>query len=113
MSRDTSFYIEDIIKAIDSIHRFIQGQTYEQFLEDERNQFAVMKGLEIIGEAGNKIEKHVLEKYPQVKWRPIIAVRNILIHQYFDVDMKILWQIIHKDLPLLKKELGSVTKETV
>lgn len=50
MSRDTSLYIEDIVKAIGSIQRFVEGQTYEQFLEDERNQFAVMKGLEIIYE---------------------------------------------------------------
>jgi uncharacterized protein with HEPN domain len=108
MSRNTQLYIEDIVKAINSIERFVENQTFEQFLDDERNQFAVMKGLEIIGEAGNKIEKHVLEKYPQIKWRPIIAVRNILVHEYFEIDMKVLWQIIHKDLPLLKAELSTV-----
>jgi len=105
MSRDTTLYVEDILKSIRSLENFVVGQTYEQFLEDERNQFAVMKGLEIIGEASAHIEEVIKVKYPEVEWRAIIAVRNILIHEYFDVDLKIVWDIIHDDLPALKKQI--------
>lgn len=113
MSRDTSLYIEDIIRAIDSIQKFVQGQTYPEFIEDERNQFAVLKGLEIIGEAGVHLEEQIKEQYPEVEWPEIIAVRNILVHEYFNVDLEIVWDIIQNDLPRLKTQLNSTTSNTI
>ena len=74
-------------------------------------RFASIKQLEIIGEAANHLSGEIIEKYPDVEWKEIIALRNILIHEYFGVDAKIVWDIISEDLPSLKKTVEIILKD--
>jgi uncharacterized protein with HEPN domain len=91
-----------ILDAIAEIEEYVQDLDFEHFFRASMPRFASIKQLEIIGEAANHISIELIEKYPDVEWRKIIALRNILIHEYFGVDAKIVWDIIKEDLPNLK-----------
>jgi len=91
-----------ILDAITEIEDYTQNLDFEHFFRASMPRFASIKQLEIIGEAANNISSGIREKYSHVEWRKIIALRNILIHEYFGVDAKIVWDIITEDLPTLK-----------
>ncbi len=91
-----------ILDAISEIEDYTQDLDFEHFFRASMPRFASIKQLEIIGEAANYISSGIREKFPDVEWRKIIALRNILIHEYFGVDAKIVWDIIKEDLPTLK-----------
>lgn len=80
-------YIEDILDSINSIEKFTEGYSYENFIEDEKTYEAVIRKFGIIGEACNKISNETKEKYPDIHWREIIGMRNKIIHNYFGVDL--------------------------
>ena len=87
-------YLEDISGAISDIGSFIQGMSADNFMADKKTINAVIRSLEIIGEATGKIPKDVRMRYPDVPWEEIIDMRNRLIHEYFGVDLDIVWQTI-------------------
>jgi uncharacterized protein with HEPN domain len=91
-----------ILEAISEIEDYTHDLDFEHFFRASMPRFASIKQLEIIGEAANYVSADIREKYPYVEWRKIIALRNILIHEYFGVDAKIVWDIIKEDLPNLK-----------
>jgi uncharacterized protein with HEPN domain len=91
-----------ILDAISEIEDYTQGLDFEGFFRASMPRFASIKQLEIIGEAANHLTEEIIENYPDVEWRRIIALRNILIHEYFGVDAKIIWDIIKEDIPNLK-----------
>lgn len=70
--------------------------------------FASIKQLEIIGEAANQITKHFKTLYPEIQWEKIVGLRHILVHEYFDVDSKLLWNIIKKDVPKLRQQVEEI-----
>jgi len=87
-------YLIDILESIKDITDFTDGMTVDQFSVDRKTVRAVIRCLEVIGEAANKIPNNVREKYPEVPWIEIIGMRNRLIHEYFGVDVNIIWQTI-------------------
>jgi uncharacterized protein with HEPN domain len=91
-----------ILDAISEIEEYTQDLDFEGFFRASMPRFASIKQLEIIGEAANYISTDIKERYPDIEWRRIIALRNILIHEYFGVDAKIVWDIIKEDIPNLK-----------
>jgi uncharacterized protein with HEPN domain len=91
-----------ILDAISEIEEYTHDFDFEDFFRNSMSRFASIKQLEIIGEAANHISPELIDKYPDVEWRKIIALRNILIHEYFGVDAKIIWDIIQEDLPNFK-----------
>jgi uncharacterized protein with HEPN domain len=105
MEKNYVLYIEDIIDSIDIIENNIKNIDFDTFLSDITTQDATLRRLEIIGEAATKIPKDVKERYDNVPWKKIIATRNIIIHQYSDVDVNLIWEIIHKNLPETKEDL--------
>lgn len=109
--RNTRVYLEDILGAITSIERYTVGLTLEQFTYDSKTQDAVVRNLEIIGEAVKRIPKKVRDAYPHVTWRPAAALRDFLIHEYPSVDAEAVWDTVRNDLPLFKKEIERVVKE--
>ncbi len=85
MSRDMSLYLEDILEACQKIQRYTAGMSFSDFRGDERTYDAVIRNLEIIGEAARNVEPEFQERYPVIEWRSISALRNILAHGYFSI----------------------------
>lgn len=97
--------IEDILTEIVKIHSFTDGMDYESFIKDDKTKHAVQMSLIIIGEAGNAIPDEILEEYTIIPWNLIRAMRNRLIHVYFNFDDKILWDTVKSDIPFLEAAL--------
>ncbi len=102
MKREFLDYIEDIIEAIDSIEKFIKDIDCEEFILDDKTASAIIRKLEIIGEAVKKIPKNIKNDYSQIPWKDIAGMRDKLIHDYFGVDLKRVWKTAKKDVPKLK-----------
>ena len=101
MSRDHRLFLDDIRLACEKILRYTQTMTFEQFTVDEKSFDAVVRNLEIIGEASKNIPEQVRQKYPQVEWRKIAGIRDIVAHEYFGIDEEILWDIIKHRIAIL------------
>jgi uncharacterized protein with HEPN domain len=100
--RDRSLYLKDILHAIESIENFAAGMDFNTFRADDKTVSAVIRKLEIIGEAVKQIPEGVREPYPEIPWKQIAGMRDKLIHFYFGVDPFLVWQTINNRLPLLK-----------
>ena len=101
-------FVEDILDAITAIERYTQGMTREAFFEDDKTYNAVIRMLEIIGEASGKISIDIKEKHPQIPWRSIVGMRNKVIHEYFGVNLKVIWSTITLELPHFKSAILSI-----
>lgn len=100
--------LHHILDAINEIENYISGISFNVFSNSSEKKFATVKQLEIIGEAANKITKETKTDYPEVEWIKIIALRNILVHEYYVIDETIVWNIITADLPDLKEQIVSL-----
>jgi|SRR3989344_620036 len=108
MKRDIDLFIEDIINSIKNIEEFSKNLNKEKFSKDKLRQSAIIRQLEIIGEAVKNIPSNFREKYPQIAWKDIAGFRDILSHSYFGINLERVWNIIINDLPKLKKEIKEV-----
>jgi uncharacterized protein with HEPN domain len=105
MKRTYKMYIEDILESIDKIERYINSLTYETFEKNDLVVDAVIRNIEIIGEASKNIPENVRGEYPKIPWKRIVGLRNIAIHEYFGVDLTIIWEIITKNLPETRSKI--------
>ena len=110
--RTYKMFIEDIITAMEKIQNYISNLNYETFLKNEMIIDACIRNLEIIGEASKNIPKNIREKYPDIPWKRMIALKNIAIHEYFGVDLSIIWEIITKNLPETKPNIKQILKNS-
>jgi uncharacterized protein with HEPN domain len=99
--RKDDAYLEDILQAARAIRRFTQGVSAEEFKANEEKYEAVNRKFEIIGEAARRLSPEVRRRFPQIPWKLITAMRNILIHDYDDVDLDVVWETVQRDLPAL------------
>lgn len=102
MKRNYLDYVDDIINSIDEIAEFIKGIGFETFKTDKKTIKAIIRDLEIIGEAAAKIPVDIQDKYPDIPWKRMIGMRNKLIHEYFGVDLEIVWVVCTEEIPPLK-----------
>lgn len=104
MRHDDSYLI-DMLQAARKAAAFAADLTYPQFQHSDLHQNAILKVLEIIGEAASRITTDTHRAYPQIPWRQIIGLRNRVVHGYFDIDLNLIWQIVHQDIPILLDQL--------
>lgn len=100
-----------MLDAIGAIEEFVAGMNFEAFRNDRKTVDAVVRNLEVIGEAARYVPEDVRDKYDAVPWKDIIGIRSVLIHEYFGVDYDILWATIKTDLPTLTPLLTSMIEE--
>ena len=110
MKRDKA-YLKHILDAISNIEKFIEGIEKEDFLGNVEKQYAVLRGLEIIGEATKNLSEKLKTKYPHIPWKEIGGMRDKLIHQYFGVNLDLVWETIKTKLPELKNQILQIVKE--
>ena len=106
-NRDDHDLLGDIQEAIRRARRYTEGQNYEQFLADSKTQDAVIRALEILGEATKKLSLSLRETHPEIPWKSMAGVRDKLIHDYFGVNVDIVWQIVRDQLPELLEKIGA------
>jgi uncharacterized protein with HEPN domain len=97
--------LQHILTAINEIENYVLNHTKETFIHNSMMRFASIKQFEIIGEASNQITDETKNDFPDIKWRDIVGLRNILVHEYFGIDEELVWQIIQDDIPKLKKDI--------
>jgi uncharacterized protein with HEPN domain len=112
-SREWTFRIQDIVRSIEKIQRFIKGMTLSQFKKNELVIDAVVRNLEVIGEASKNIPPSVKRSHADIPWAEMSAMRNVLIHEYFGVDVKIVWHTAKKYLPVVQKQLKQLSNQKV
>ncbi len=110
-NRQYTIYIEDILNAMDKIEKYISGQEYEEFIENTMAVDAVIRNLEIIGEAAKNIPENIRNQYTEIPWRRMVGLKNIVIHDYLGVDLSIVWRIITKNLPETKQLIVKILNE--
>ncbi len=103
--------LRNILDAIKDIKIFLKDSDYENFESDKMLQSACMHQLEIIGEAANHFSDEFFRNYKEIEWAEIVGLRNLLIHEYFGIDIRIVWQVIRNDLPRLNKNIKIILKE--
>ncbi len=104
-------YLIDILQAIEKVTQFIDGMTFEEFAKDDKTIFAVVRGLEIIGEATKRIPDSVRDQNPAVPWREMAGMRDKLTHDYFGVNDLVVWKTASEDLPVLESAISRIISE--
>jgi uncharacterized protein with HEPN domain len=110
-SRADRDLLGDILEALRRARSYIAGQSYEQFLEDTKTQDAVIRTLEILGEATKRLSPSLRESHPEIPWKSMAGVRDKLIHDYFGVNFDIVWQIVQDQLPALAEQIAAALED--
>lgn len=111
MSDEFLDYIEDILDAMDKAKILVEGVSFEQFQADFRIHFAVVRALEIIGEATKRLPSDVREKYPEIPWRGMAGMRDRIAHGYDTVNKKIVWDVVQRDIPNIEPQIQQILSD--
>ena len=108
MPRDSEVYLQDVLVAIADIAEFVGAMTLEEFRSDRKTLHAVVRNLEVIGEAVKSVPPEMRQLHPHVPWQRIAGLRDILIHHYFEIDIDIVWDIVQNKLPELNQHIQAI-----
>jgi len=108
MHNKDRLYLEDIFASIEAIKIYTKDIDYKEFVKDRKTYSATIRELEIVCEAVSNLSENTKNKAPEVQWRDIKDLRNLLIHEYFGVDLEILWNIVNNDIPILHKAIKTI-----
>ncbi len=103
--RQPILYLQDILNSLEKIEHYIQNSSFEQFQRDEKTIDAVVRNLEIIGEAARNIPSEFRDQHSAIPWEKMVSMRNKVLHEYFGVDEEILWKTVTEDLLTLKTQI--------
>jgi len=103
--KNPKIFLEDILESIIRIEKYVKGKTKKEFLDNYEKQDAIIKRLEIIGEAVKNISPGIKKKHPEIPWKDMAGMRDILVHEYFGVIMDRVWDTAKNDIPKLKKQI--------
>lgn len=109
--RNWKMRITDILECIAKIRRFTKGYSFDDFQGDDKTIDSVLRNLEIIGEAARHVPAEIRARYPELPWAEMLTMRNIVIHEYHGVNLKIIWQTVKEDLPALVSPLKRILQE--
>ena len=109
--RAPNLYVHDMLDVINKIEKYIDNLTYEDFTQQGMLIDAILRNLEVFGEAAKGIPDNIKEEYPDIPWKRIIGLRNIVIHGYFGVDLENIWEIISKNIPEVKPAVVKLSQE--
>ncbi len=104
-------YLRDMVESAEKALDFVQGMTQDEFIDDEKTTYAVIRALEVLGEAAKKIPDEVRGEHPDIPWRTIAGMRDKLIHEYFGVDRVVIWRTVTEDIPGLLPKLHTMLDE--
>lgn len=111
MNRDISLYLKDILQNMGDAEEFIQGFSYDQFVSDKKTLNAVLRSIEVIGEAAKNVPDEIRTKYPSVPWKEMAGMRDKLIHFYFGVDREAVWLVVRERIPGLKPLIEQILRD--
>jgi uncharacterized protein with HEPN domain len=111
MSRNEVLYLADIEESCEKVLRFTKGMTYKEFIHDDLHFDAVLRNLEIIGEAVKNISQETRQQHPQIEWRKVAGFRDIVAHEYFGVNEETVWDIVEHQIPVLLEIVKTILGE--
>ena len=106
--RFSELLVDDIPEAIEKIERYSGVHTAETFAADDKSADAIVRNLEIIGEAASCLPDDFKAGHPEIEWSKIVGLRHRIVHDYFGLDMAIIWNILQRDLPVFKTAIGGI-----
>ena len=110
MSREVGLYLEDILGAIDKVTAYVSGKTLQDLQRDTLLLDAVAFNLIVVGEAAGKVPPEIRSVYPEVPWSQVVGLRNIIAHEYFGLDLDIIWDVVQNELPILQQVVEKIQK---
>jgi uncharacterized protein with HEPN domain len=111
--RNPTVYLQDILLSIEAIQDYLQGITEQEFYQNQEKQDAVLRRLEIIGEAVKHLPQQIRDEYPETPWRQIAGMRDIIIHEYFGVTIEMIWITATRDLSDLKETVKEILRSNI
>jgi uncharacterized protein with HEPN domain len=108
MKKDPLVFLKHIVESIEAIESFSKDTSIESLKENRLKQSAIVRELEIIGEAAKNLPSDFKNKHSDIKWKQIAGLRDKLIHHYFGIDLSVIWDIIQVDLPKLKEQIKEI-----
>jgi len=109
--RDFDDYIRDIHESAVAVRGFIEGMSEKEFIFDKKTHFAVTRAIEVIGEAVKNIPKPFRVKHPNVPWKEMAGMRDKLVHEYFGIDLRVLWKTAREDIPQIEELFQAFARE--
>ena len=109
--REWKLYVEDILESLDLVKQYVGSMNFDDFKEDRKTVDAVVRNLEIIGEASKFIPDSIKNKYCDVDWPGMVGLRNRIAHKYFDISLNVVWRIIKNELPTLNEQMKQILEK--